>query len=59
MEIIGNDVAAPADGNIVAVGTTSELSAEYSGAVNIDASNKIVTPGFVDAHTHFVFAGFH
>jgi imidazolonepropionase len=46
LEIIGNDVAAPADGKIVEVGITSELSAEYSGAVNIDASNKIMTPDF-------------
>jgi imidazolonepropionase len=44
-------------GKIVAVGTTSEIMEDYSGSVIVNASNKVVTPGFVDAHTHFVFAG--
>ena len=40
---------------IVEVGETSELrgSAEHV----IDASGKIVMPGFVDPHTHLIFAG--
>ena len=57
LRIVEDGAVALDDGKIVAVGRTSEVLAEYSGAVNIDASNKIVTPGFVDAHTHFVFAG--
>ena len=36
------------DGVIVAVGTISG-----EGAEEIDARNKIVTPGFVDVHTHY------
>jgi imidazolonepropionase len=44
-------------GKIVAVGTTSEIMEDHSGSVIVDASSKVVTPGFVDAHTHFVFAG--
>jgi imidazolonepropionase len=44
-------------GKIIAVGSTSEVLAKHSSEVSIDASKRIVTPGFVDAHTHFVFAG--
>jgi len=37
-----------ADGKIVAVGKITQ-----SGAEEIDARGKIVTPGFVDIHTHY------
>lgn len=36
------------DGRIVGVGTGN-----WSGAEEIDARGKLVTPGFVDIHTHF------
>lgn len=43
---------------IVAVGTSGEIEKSLSrGAEILDASGKIVLPGFVDAHTHLVFAG--
>ena len=43
---------------IVAVGTSSEIEKRLSSdAEIIDASGKVVLPGFVDAHTHLVFAG--
>jgi imidazolonepropionase len=57
LEIIEDGAVAVDHGTIVAVGRTGEVLAEHSGTVNIDASNKIVTPGFVDPHTHLVFAG--
>ena len=57
LRILEDGAVAIADGRIVAVGRTSEVLAEHSGKLTIDASNKIVTPGFVDAHTHIVFAG--
>ncbi|MBV8673031.1 MAG: imidazolonepropionase [Acidobacteriaceae bacterium] len=44
-------------GRIVAVGTRSEIEPQAKGAEVIDAGGLIVTPGFVDAHTHLVFAG--
>jgi imidazolonepropionase len=46
------------DGRIAAAAPYSELlSAIPPHAVVIDAGGKCVTPGFVDAHTHLVFAG--
>jgi len=36
------------DGKVAAVGTVEE-----SGHSEIDATGKIVTPGFVDIHTHY------
>lgn len=45
------------DGRIEAVGTTRHLSATYDAARVIDAKGQVVCPGFVDPHTHLVFAG--
>jgi len=44
-------------GKIIAVGPSSELLAKYEGQQSIDASGKAVCPGFVDPHTHVVYAG--
>lgn len=48
---------AVADGRIVAVGCSKDLRAEYAARQELDASGLAVCPGFVDAHTHLVFAG--
>ena len=46
------------DGVIVAVGAASEVEGRAgAGAVRLDAGKSVVAPGFVDAHTHPVFAG--
>lgn len=46
------------EGRIASVGTYAELCSQISpGAIVIDAGGCCVTPGFVDAHTHLVFAG--
>ena len=42
---------------IVFVGSADEVKERYSPNLMIDATNKAVTPGLVDPHTHFVFAG--
>ena len=57
MGAIADGAVAVSDGEIVAVGTTSDLRGEYRAAREIDASGQVVCPGFVDAHTHLVFAG--
>lgn len=43
------------DGKIVAIDKTSEIMARYEGGMLIDAEGGIITPGFVDPHTHPVF----
>lgn len=46
------------DGRVVAVGPYAKVRASISAdAVVIDAGGCAVTPGFVDAHTHLIFAG--
>lgn len=46
------------DGRIVAIGTYAKLRPLIPPVSTvIDAGGRCVTPGFVDAHTHLVFAG--
>ena len=45
------------DGRVVAVGTRAEIEPHARNAEAIDVGGRLVTPGFVDAHTHLVFAG--
>jgi len=54
--IMGGAVAIK-DGLIVDVGTTHDILREFESEQTIDAGGKVVTPGFVDPHTHIVFAG--
>jgi imidazolonepropionase len=57
---ITNAAIASRDGRIVFVGPDETCAREVtpaSGARVIDASGHSVVPGFVDPHTHAVFAG--
>lgn len=45
------------DGEIIAVGTTDELLAAYPDEPVLDAEDRVVMPGFVDPHTHTIWAG--
>lgn len=55
--VIEDGAVACADGRIVAVGPTAEVRARWQAKVELDASGRVVCPGFVDAHTHAVWAG--
>lgn len=43
--------------SIVFAGSSEEALASYPSAERIDVSGKVLLPGFVDAHTHLIFAG--
>ncbi len=45
------------DGKVTWVGTTGDLPDDTDPDKHIDAGGAAVVPGFVDAHTHAVFAG--
>jgi imidazolonepropionase len=46
------------DGVIVAVGSSDEIERQApADAKVVDAGQRVVLPGFVDAHTHPIFAG--
>ncbi len=45
------------DEKIIAVGTTDELKNAYPDEPAIDAGGCVMMPGFVDPHTHLIWAG--
>jgi imidazolonepropionase len=45
------------DGRIDVVGPSAEIEKNSGNVEAIDARGKVILPGFVDAHTHLVFAG--
>jgi imidazolonepropionase len=55
--LLENGAIAINDGKIVEVGRTQEIKSHYSAAKELDASRKVVCPGFADPHTHVVYAG--
>lgn len=55
---IENGVLAICDGKITDIGKTGKISARVDHTERIiDAKGKVVLPGFVDCHTHLIFAG--
>ncbi len=44
-------------GRIVAVGPEADLLAAYPDEVRFDAGGRVALPGFVDPHTHILWAG--
>ena len=60
LAIIHDGALAVKGDKIIFVGTTDELMSKFDSNqidIKIDATNKLVTPGFVDPHTHIIFEG--
>jgi imidazolonepropionase len=60
LAIINDGAIAIKEDRIIFTGSTDELISKYNIEkieTKIDASNKLVTPGFVDPHTHIIFDG--
>ena len=57
--VIKNAWIAIKDTKIVGVGTEKEMNNNFDmeQSASIDATGKVVAPGFVDCHTHLVFNG--
>jgi len=55
--IIRDGSVAIRDGRIVAVGKTTDVKGIFKAETIISANEKTVLPGFVDPHTHLIFAG--
>ncbi len=55
--IIPNGAVLIRDGVIIETGTTLDLLNKYPDEERLDADGKAMLPGFVDAHTHLVWAG--
>ena len=60
LHVIDDGAVVIENGVITAVGKTKEVLTKFeeTGSKTIDATGKAVLPGFVDSHTHFVFAGY-
>lgn len=55
--IIENGAVVVREEKIFAVGTTDEMRAAYPHEPTLDASGCVLMPGFVDPHTHLIWAG--
>jgi imidazolonepropionase len=55
--VLENGAVVVRDEKIVAVGTTDELRAAYPDEPTLDAARCVLMPGFVDPHTHLIWAG--
>jgi imidazolonepropionase len=55
--LLENGAVAIQDAKILAVGLSKDLLNAYPDAAKHDADGMVVMPGFVDPHTHLVWAG--
>ena len=54
--IVGGAIAI-ADGKFVGVGASKDILSQFEAEQVVDVDGRVACPGFVDPHTHIVFAG--
>jgi len=57
LSLIEEGSVAIGGGEIIEVGPSADLARRHDTARQIDASDRVVLPGFVDPHTHLIWAG--
>jgi len=57
LEIIADGAVLIQEENIVEIGTTKKLLADYPDQPAFDAGGMVVMPGFIDPHTHAIWRG--
>lgn len=57
LDIIPNGALLTRNGLIQEIGNTLDLLKKYPNEERLDAHQKVVMPGFVDPHTHLIWAG--
>ncbi|HEV7699781.1 MAG TPA: imidazolonepropionase [Pyrinomonadaceae bacterium] len=55
--IIVDGAVAMSGGKVVGVGSSMDVLRQFVASEMVDAGGNVVMPGFVDPHTHIVFAG--
>ena len=55
--VIQNGAVLIRDEKILAAGSTDEFRASYKDEPTLDANGCVIVPGFVDPHTHVIWAG--
>jgi imidazolonepropionase len=55
--LIENGAVLVREGTITATGPSDELLAAYPDEPTLNAAGRVVMPGFVDPHTHLIWAG--
>ena len=53
--IVTGVAVAVANGRITSIGPRAELERAHPDAFAVDCRNRVLTPGFVDSHTHAIF----
>lgn len=57
LEVIRDGALAVSGGKIVAVGASSDIARTFTARETLDVDGALVTPGFVDPHSHLLYGG--
>jgi len=57
LRVVSDAAVAIKGGKILAAGASEKITSSYNAPKSLDCGGRLSTPGFVDPHTHIVFAG--